>query len=87
MSTTSEAPAEAEQPGPGLEEDVDEAQLTPQGRFRASVTDDPDFVWRVPSPRFLVRSTGEAAKPDTAGQEQVARTLVEALGHFGIRPR
>ncbi len=47
--------------------------LTPQGRYRASVTDDPDFVWRVPAARFLTRSTGEAAKPDTAGQEQVAR--------------
>ena len=63
------------------------ADLTPQGRFRASVTDDPDFEWRVPSSRFLVRSTGEAAKPDTAGQEQVARTLTETLGHFGIEAK
>jgi S-DNA-T family DNA segregation ATPase FtsK/SpoIIIE len=62
----------------------DEPALTPQGRFRASITDDPEFEWRVPSPRFLVRSTGDAAKPDTAGQEQVARTLLETLGHFGI---
>jgi S-DNA-T family DNA segregation ATPase FtsK/SpoIIIE len=59
-------------------------QLTPQGRYRASVTDDPSFVWRVPSPRFLTRSTGEAARPDTAGQEQVAATLLQTLGHFGV---
>jgi S-DNA-T family DNA segregation ATPase FtsK/SpoIIIE len=70
--------------GPAASEQVDESQLTPQGRYRGSLTDDPDFVWRVPAARFLVRSTGEAAKPDTAGQEQVARTLVETLGHFGI---
>ncbi len=70
--------------GPGPPAQAGEADLTPQGRYRASVTDDPDFVWRVPAARFLVRSTGEAAKPDTAGQEQVARTLVETLGHFGI---
>jgi DNA segregation ATPase FtsK/SpoIIIE, S-DNA-T family len=63
------------------------ADLTPQGRFRASITDDPGFNWRVPSARVLVRSTGEAAKPDTAGQEQVAATLVEALGHFGIEAK
>ncbi len=63
------------------------AALTPQGRFRASVTDDPAFHWRVPSARVLVRSTGEAAKPDTAGQEQVAATLIEALGHFGIEAK
>ncbi len=62
-------------------------QLTPQGRYRASVTDDPEFAWQVPNARFLVRSTGEAAKPDTAGQEQVARALLEALGHFGIEAK
>jgi DNA segregation ATPase FtsK/SpoIIIE, S-DNA-T family len=66
---------------------VDPADLTPQGRYREAITDDPDFEWRLPSTRFLIRSTGEAAKPDTAGQEQVARTLVETLGHFGIEAK
>jgi DNA segregation ATPase FtsK/SpoIIIE, S-DNA-T family len=61
--------------------------LTPQGRYRASITDDPSFEWRIPKSRFLVRATGEAAKPDTAGQEQVAATLVETLGHFGIQAK
>jgi S-DNA-T family DNA segregation ATPase FtsK/SpoIIIE len=61
--------------------------FTPQGRYRASITDDPDFHWRVPSPGFLTRSTADAAKPDTAGQEQVARTLIETLGHFGIEAK
>jgi DNA segregation ATPase FtsK/SpoIIIE, S-DNA-T family len=61
--------------------------LTPQGRYRASVTDDPSFEWHVPRSRFLVRSTGEAAKPDTAGQEQVAAALLETLGHFGIEAK
>ncbi len=67
--------------------DVDPASLTPQGRYRASVTEDPAFEWHVPRSRFLVRSTGEAAKPDTAGQEQVAATLLETLGHFGIEAK
>jgi DNA segregation ATPase FtsK/SpoIIIE, S-DNA-T family len=71
--------------GPGREIEADE--LTPQGRYRGSVTDDPEFVWKVPSGRFLVRSTGEAAKPDTAGQAQTAKALVEALGHFGIEAK
>jgi S-DNA-T family DNA segregation ATPase FtsK/SpoIIIE len=64
--------------------EVDPADLTPQGRYREAITDDPDFEWRLPGTRLLVRSTGEAAKPDTAGQEQIARTLLETLGHFGI---
>ena len=71
-------------PPPGPAAEVSEDDLTPQGRYRASITDDPDFVWKIPSARALIRSSGEAAKPDTAGQEKVARTLVETLGHFGI---
>jgi S-DNA-T family DNA segregation ATPase FtsK/SpoIIIE len=67
--------------------EVSADDLTPQGRYRASITDDPEFVWRVPSSRPLTRSTGEAAKPDTAGQEQVARTMIESLGHFGIEAK
>jgi len=71
--------------GPARE--VDAEDLTPQGRYRASITDDPAFEWRVPRARFLTRSTGEAARPDTAGQEQVAATLIETLGHFGIEAK
>ena len=71
----------------GPQREVDASELTPAGRYRGSVTEDPDFVWRVPSARFLVRSTGEAAKPDTTGQAQTAKSLVEALGHFGIEAK
>ncbi len=77
-----------EPPSPtGPARPVDPEDLTPQGRYRASVTEDPNFEWRLPGTRFLTRSTGEAAKPDTAGQEQVARTLLETLGHFGIEAK
>ncbi|HWF72940.1 MAG TPA: DNA translocase FtsK [Solirubrobacteraceae bacterium] len=71
----------------GFPDPPDPAQLTPQGRYRASVTEDPNFHWRVPSSRSLTRSTGEAAKPDTAGQEQVAAQLIETLGHFGVEAK
>jgi S-DNA-T family DNA segregation ATPase FtsK/SpoIIIE len=64
---------------------ADREDLTPQGRLRAHVTDDPDFVWRLPEPaRVLSRSTAEQSRPDTAGQERTAASLVEALGHFGV---
>ncbi len=78
---------EAEDAAGGPQREVDSSELTPAGRYRGSVTDDPDFVWRVPSARFLVRSTGEAAKPDTTGQAATAKALVEALGHFGIESK
>jgi DNA segregation ATPase FtsK/SpoIIIE, S-DNA-T family len=67
--------------------EVEPEDLTPQGRYRASITDDPDFEWHVPAARFLTRSSGDAAKPDTEGQEQVAKTLLETLGHFGIEAK
>jgi DNA segregation ATPase FtsK/SpoIIIE, S-DNA-T family len=68
----------------GPARDIEAHELTPQGRYRGSVTDDPDFVWRLPRPSVLTRSTAEQSRPDTAGQEKVAATLLEALGHFGV---
>ncbi len=62
-------------------------QLTPQGRYRDSVTEDPAFDWHLPDPAFLKQSTAEASKPDTSGQEKTAAALVEALGHFGVDSR
>ncbi|HUB76909.1 MAG TPA: DNA translocase FtsK [Solirubrobacteraceae bacterium] len=59
-------------------------ELTPQGRFRGSVTDDPGFEWRLPSPGLLTRSSSDQTRPDTEGQARVAARLLEALGHFGI---
>jgi len=64
---------------------ADPGELTPQGRLREAVTGDPDFAWQLPNAaRLLTRSTGEQARPDTAGQERTATTLMEALGHFGV---
>ena len=67
---------------------ADPAELTPQGRYRGAVTDDPDFVWELPdASRLLTRSSGEQTRPDTAGQEKTAASLVEALGHFGVQSK
>jgi S-DNA-T family DNA segregation ATPase FtsK/SpoIIIE len=67
---------------------ADTDALTPQGRYRDSVTEDPEFVWEMPDAgRLLTRSTGEQSRPDTAGQERTATSLVEALGHFGVEAK
>ncbi len=67
---------------------ADADELTPQGRLRDVVTDDPDFVWHMPdASKLLTRSTGEQTRPDTAGQAQTASSLVEALGHFGVQAK
>ena len=64
-----------------------EGHLTPQGRLRGSVTDDPEFQWRLPSPDLLKRSSTEQLRPDTAGQAKTAARLIEALGHFGVEAK
>ncbi len=62
--------------------------LTPQGRLRERITDDPNFEWRLPeATKVLSRSSAEQARPDTAGQERTAASLVEALGHFGVQAK
>ncbi len=67
---------------------VDAEQLTPQGRLRDAVTDDPDFEWHLPEAgRLLTRSSAEQTRPDTAGQTRTATSLVEALGHFGVQAK
>ena len=67
---------------------TDPAMLTPQGRLRGAITDDPDFVWELPpAEKLLARSTAEQTRPDTAGQERTATSLTEALGHFGVQAK
>ncbi len=79
--------ADTEEPLPGVAVTDPEA-LTPQGRLRGAVTDDPDFVWELPpAERLLTRSTNEQTRPDTAGQERTATSLTEALGHFGVQAK
>jgi S-DNA-T family DNA segregation ATPase FtsK/SpoIIIE len=83
-----EDPEEETIPGVAHADPDDPNGLTPQGRYRGSVTEDPEFVWEMPDAgRLLTRSTGEQSRPDTAGQERIALSLVEALGHFGVEAK
>jgi DNA segregation ATPase FtsK/SpoIIIE, S-DNA-T family len=67
-------------------EDVDPADLTPQGRLRASVTEAVGFEYRLPSARVLERSKAQA-KADPKADAQLGSQLIEALGHFGVDAR
>ena len=91
-------PEEAQEPSPGppkkrAAQTTSERELTPQGRLRDVVTDDPKFAWKVPqATSVLTRSNGatsgkrseEARQADAGQQERLAATLLEALGHFGV---
>jgi S-DNA-T family DNA segregation ATPase FtsK/SpoIIIE len=71
--------------------EVDPSALTPQGRLRGAVTDDPSFVWELPDTnRLLTRSSSEQSRvggAELAGQERTATSLTEALGHFGVQAK
>ena len=69
-----------------VQRQLTEDDLTPQGKLRSNVTEADDFVYTVPSPGLLKRSTG-AAKIDRGAEERTGRQLVEALGHFGVESK
>jgi len=86
-------PVVDEPPAPVAEEKapMERSLLTPAGRYRAAVTDDPNFRWRLPDPEaVLVRSQQGGGAPDRASQqerERIAQALVETLGHFGVQAK
>jgi DNA segregation ATPase FtsK/SpoIIIE, S-DNA-T family len=77
-----EAAGDTEEPDAPTEE----LELTPMGNRRSSVTESDELDYRVPDPTVLKRSNGNQS-PDASNQEQVAKLLVETLGHFGIEAR
>jgi S-DNA-T family DNA segregation ATPase FtsK/SpoIIIE len=66
--------------------DPDPSLLTPQGARRSGVTESEGRRYRLPDPKLLRRS-GKGQGPDTANQDQIAKSLVESLGHFGIEAK
>ena len=61
------------------------ADLTPQGRYRASVTDDPDFAWRVPSAR--VPGAGDRRRGQARHRGAGADRADAARGPRALRDR
>ena len=78
-----EEPAEGAAVAPVERPAVGPDDLTPQGRFRSSVTEAEGFAYSLPKASLLKRSAA-AAKIDTAGDRRTGVALIEALGHFGV---
>jgi S-DNA-T family DNA segregation ATPase FtsK/SpoIIIE len=77
------ARAEAESEEDEAEEEGDEADLTPQGNRRSGVTESEELDYKLPNPSIL-RQSRDRKSFNGGNQEQVAKQLVETLGHFGI---
>jgi S-DNA-T family DNA segregation ATPase FtsK/SpoIIIE len=74
------------QPRPPEEDTSDPELFTPQGKRRSSVTESEGLSYSLPEPKLL-RNAAKGQGPDTSNQDEISRTLVETLGHFGIEAK
>ncbi|HEY3192870.1 MAG TPA: DNA translocase FtsK, partial [Solirubrobacterales bacterium] len=71
-------PESEEQPAPAL---------TPMGEKRGGVTESEEIDYQTPNAEQVLERGKPDKGPDTRDHEEVARTLLEALGHFGVEAR
>jgi S-DNA-T family DNA segregation ATPase FtsK/SpoIIIE len=86
--TTTET--EAISPAEESDEEIEverEADLTPMGNKRSEVTESEEIDYRTPkADDALERGKGDKG-PNTKDREAVGKTLLEALGHFGVEAK
>src|SRR3954453_4591811 len=77
---------EPEPPEPGSKEQrvVD---LTPMGEKRSGVTESEEIDYTLPDSALVLEKGAPDKGPDKKDHEAIARTLLEALGHFGVEAR
>ena len=63
------------------------ASLTPMGEKRGGVTESEEIDYRTPNAEKVLERGAPDKGPDKKDHEEVARTLLEALGHFGVEAR
>jgi DNA segregation ATPase FtsK/SpoIIIE, S-DNA-T family len=61
--------------------------LTPMGEKRGGVTESEEIDYELPDPERVLERGAPDKGPDKKDHEAVARTLLEALGHFGVDAR
>jgi S-DNA-T family DNA segregation ATPase FtsK/SpoIIIE len=66
--------------------DVEPAATTPMGNKRSAVTESEEIDYKGPPVNLLERTKGDPG-PDTRDREATAKSLLEALGHFGVEAR
>jgi S-DNA-T family DNA segregation ATPase FtsK/SpoIIIE len=61
--------------------------LTPMGEKRGGVTESEEIDYELPDSELVLERGAPDKGPDKKDHEAVARTLLEALGHFGVDAR
>jgi DNA segregation ATPase FtsK/SpoIIIE, S-DNA-T family len=82
---------EADEPGPGGREPEEEEEpapaLTPMGERRGGVTESEQLDYEPPVAEHVLERGVPDKGPDKRDHEEIARTLLETLGHFGVEAR
>jgi DNA segregation ATPase FtsK/SpoIIIE, S-DNA-T family len=60
---------------------------TPMGERRGGVTESEELDFELPVAEQVLEKGAPDKGPDTRDHEQIARTLLETLGHFGVEAR
>jgi S-DNA-T family DNA segregation ATPase FtsK/SpoIIIE len=82
------AEAEPERHPSDGEADRDQpVKLTPMGEKRGGVTESEEIDYQLPDPEQVLERGAPDKGPDKKDHEAIARTLLEALGHFGVEAR
>jgi DNA segregation ATPase FtsK/SpoIIIE, S-DNA-T family len=71
----------------GVGGDGEAVKLTPMGQPRTGVTESEEIDYRLPDPGQVLERGAPDKGPDKKDHEATARTLLEALGHFGVEAR
>jgi S-DNA-T family DNA segregation ATPase FtsK/SpoIIIE len=79
-----EEPAAVDE-GPEGEEPAPE--LTPMGQKRVGVTESEEIDFELPAAEQVLERGVPDKGPDKRDHEEIARTLLETLGHFGVEAR
>ena len=61
-----------------------EVERTPMGEKRSAVTESEEIDYEPPVPESVLERGKPEKGPDTKDHQTVGRTLLEALGHFGV---
>jgi DNA segregation ATPase FtsK/SpoIIIE, S-DNA-T family len=69
---------EGEEPAP---------DLTPMGQKRGGVTESEEIDFELPAAEQVLERGAPDKGPDKRDHEEIARTLLETLGHFGVEAR
>src|SRR5436190_8475385 len=85
-----EEPEETGEPAARAERESKEqpaVDLTPMGERRGGVTESEELDFELPVAERVLEKGAPDKGPDTHDHEQIARTLLETLGHFGVEAR